>query len=215
MIPTNRSRIYSNKFVVAGGQPHVDAMIVNVVFTRVFNTGVFPDACRVWQAKAIADKTWMQFKLDFAAAHQEIRLTNQTVQKSGFHSANMMIEQRRGEEMQGTINVITQLTTATASDHGTVAMLTATNAKLASQLEAAQAYTKTLKDEIIALRENIKPAWQGQRPAKSTNKNKYVWSHGHQVHKDHTSATCKARKDGHQETVTKDNTMGGVEWGKE
>jgi hypothetical protein len=43
----------------------------------------------------IAGKTWAQFKLDFATAHHDFRLTNQTAQQSGFHSANMMIEQGR------------------------------------------------------------------------------------------------------------------------
>jgi hypothetical protein len=52
-----------------------------------------------------------------------------------------------------------------------VAMLTVTNAKLAFQLEEAQSYIKTLKDEILALKAKIKPAWQGQRPAKFTNNN--------------------------------------------
>jgi hypothetical protein len=53
-------------------------MIVNVAYTLVFNTGLFPDACRAWQSRAIARKTWAQFKLDFATAHREFRLTNQT-----------------------------------------------------------------------------------------------------------------------------------------
>jgi hypothetical protein len=78
-------------FAVAGGQPYGAAMIVNVAYTLVFNTGLFPDACRAWQSRAIAGKTWAQFKLDFATAHREFRLTNQTAQQSGFHSANMMI----------------------------------------------------------------------------------------------------------------------------
>jgi hypothetical protein len=141
-------------------------------------------------------------------------LTNQTAQQSGFHSANVMIEQGRGDNMQYTVNTIAQLATTMASDRGTVATLTATNAKLASHLEAAQAYIHMLKDEILALKVKIKPARQGQLPAKSTDSNTYCWSHGHQVHKDHASATCKARKDGHQEMATKENTTGGVAWGK-
>jgi predicted ATP-binding protein involved in virulence len=161
------------------------------------------------------DNTWLQFKLDFAMAHQEFRLTNQTAHQSGFHSDNMMIEQGHGDTMQHTVDAIAQLATAMASDRGTVATLTVTNAKLASQLEAAQAYIKMINDVILALKAKLKPAWQAQRPAKSTNKNTYCWSHGHQVHKDHTSSTFKARKDGHQEMATKENTMGGVTWGKE
>jgi hypothetical protein len=53
-------------------------MIVNVAFKLISNTGLFPDPCQAWQARAVADKKWMQFKRDFNVAHQEFRLTNQT-----------------------------------------------------------------------------------------------------------------------------------------
>jgi hypothetical protein len=43
-------------FTVAGGQPYGAAMIVNVAYTLIFNTGLFPDACRAWQSRAIAKK---------------------------------------------------------------------------------------------------------------------------------------------------------------
>jgi hypothetical protein len=56
-------------FAVAGGQPYGAAIIVNVAYTLVLNTGLFPDACRAWQSRAIAAKTWAQFKIDFATAH--------------------------------------------------------------------------------------------------------------------------------------------------
>jgi hypothetical protein len=80
-------------FVVTGGQPYRAAMIVNVAYTLVFNTGLFPDARRAWQSREILGKMWAQLKIDFATARREFRLTNQTAQQSGFHSANMMIEQ--------------------------------------------------------------------------------------------------------------------------
>jgi hypothetical protein len=89
----------------------------------------------------------------------------------------------------------------------TVAMLTVTNAKLASQVEAAEANIKTLADEILALKAKIKQASQVQRPAN------YCSPDGCQVHNDRTSATCKARKDIHPDTAPKDNTLGGVAWG--
>jgi hypothetical protein len=190
-------------------------MIVNVAYTLIFNTGLFPDACRAWQSRAIAGKTWAQFKIDFVTAHREFRLTNQTAQQSGFHSANMMIEQGRDKSMQDTAEAIAQLATATASDRGTVARLTTTNAKLATQLEAAHALIVQLKNEITTLRSNIKPAWQVQRPVKTTNNDSYCWSHGYQVAKSHMSATCNMKKSGHQDAATKGNTMGGFQWGKE
>jgi hypothetical protein len=190
-------------------------MIVNVAYTLVFNTGLFPNACRAWQSRAIAEKTWAQFKIDFATAHREFRLTNQTAQQSGFHSANTMIEQGRYDSMQETVDAISQLATATASDRGTVATLTTTNAKLANQLEAAHALIAQLKNEIATLKNKIKPAWQGQRPPKTIDNDSYCWSHGYQVAKSHTSATCNMKKNGHQDAATKIDTMGGVQWGKE
>jgi hypothetical protein len=202
-------------FAVAGGHPYGAAMIVNVAYTLVFNTGLFPDACRAWQSRAITGKTWAQFKIDFATAHREFRLTNQTAQQSGFHSANMMIEQGRDDSIQDTVNAIAQLATATASDRGTVGTLTTTNAKLANQLEAAHALIAQLKKEIATLKNKIKPAWQGQRPVRTTNNNSYCWSHGYQVAKSHTSATCNMKMSGHQNAATNIDTMGGVQWGKE
>jgi hypothetical protein len=193
---------------VAGGQPYGAAMIVNVAYTLVFNTGLFLDARRAWQSRAIAGKTWAQFKLDFATAHREFCLTNQTAQQSGFHSANMMIEQGHEETTQDTVDAIAQLATATASDRGTVATLTTTNAKLATQLEAAQAQIVQLKDEITALKNRIKPAWQGQRPIKTTNNDSYCWSHDYQVAKSHTSATCNMKKRGHKDAATKEQPHG-------
>jgi hypothetical protein len=135
----------------------------------VFNTGLFPDACHAWQSRAIAAKTWARFKIDFSTAHREFRLTNQTAQQSGFHSANMMIEQGRDDSIQETAESIAQLATATASDRGMVATLTTTNAKLANQLEADHALITQLKSEITTLKIKIKPVWQGQRPARTTN----------------------------------------------
>jgi hypothetical protein len=43
-------------FAVAGGQPYGNAMIINVAYTLIFNTRLFPDACRAWQSRAIAEK---------------------------------------------------------------------------------------------------------------------------------------------------------------
>jgi hypothetical protein len=202
-------------FAVAGGQPYGEAMIVNIAYTFVFNTGLFPEACRAWQSRAIAANTWAQFKIDFATAHREFRLTNQNAQQPGFHSANMMIEQGRDDSIQETAEAIAQLATATASDRGMAATLTTTNAKLANQLEAAHAIIAQLKSEIATLKIKIKPVWQVQRPARTTNNDIYCCSRGYQVAKSHTSATCNVRKTGHQEAATNIDTMGGVQWGKE
>jgi hypothetical protein len=53
-------------------------MIVNVAKNIVFNTGLHPDACRAWQLRALAAKTWAQLKIDVATAHGEFLRTNKT-----------------------------------------------------------------------------------------------------------------------------------------
>jgi TolA-binding protein len=63
-----------------------------------------------------------------------------------------MTEQGSKETMQDTVDAIAQMETATASDRGTVATLTTTNANHATQLEAAQAQIDQLKDKIEALK---------------------------------------------------------------
>jgi predicted RNase H-like nuclease (RuvC/YqgF family) len=93
----------------------------------------------------------------------------------------MMIEQGRDDSMQETAESIAQLDTATASNQDTVATLTNTNTKLANQREAVHAFIAQLKSEIATLKNKIKPAWQGQRPARTTKNDSYFWSHGYQV----------------------------------
>jgi hypothetical protein len=117
--------------------------------------------------------------------------------------------------MNDTAEAIAQLATATASDRSIVAILNTTNAKLATQLEAANALIAQLKKEIATLKNKIKPAWQGKRPIRTMNNDSYCWSHGYQVAKSHTSATCNMKKSGHQDTAIKSNMMGGIQWGKE
>jgi predicted RNase H-like nuclease (RuvC/YqgF family) len=93
----------------------------------------------------------------------------------------MMIERHSPQSINETAEAIAQLTTVTASDRSTVATLTTTNAKLASQLEADNALIAQLKNEIATLKNNIKPAWQRQRPVRTTNNDSYCWSQGYQV----------------------------------
>jgi hypothetical protein len=169
--------------VVAVGQPYGAATIVNVAYTPIFSTGLFPDACRAWESRVIARKTWAQFKLNFATANREFRLTNQTAQQSGFHSTNMMIEESGDESMQDTVNAISQLATATASYRDIVETLTTPNVKLATQLEAAHAKIAQLKNEIATLKNKSNPAWKGQRPIKTTNNDSYCCLYGYQVAK--------------------------------
>jgi hypothetical protein len=157
----------ARSFSVAGGQPYGNVMIINFAYTLIFNTGLFTDVCRAWKPRVVSEKTWSQSKINLSTSYREFRLTNQTAQQSGFHSASMMIEKGHSESIQDNDDAIAQLETAAASDRGTVATLTTTNAILATQLEADHALISQLNNEIATLKNKIKPAWQGQRPVKT------------------------------------------------
>jgi hypothetical protein len=44
---------------------------INVGYANIFATGHFISACRWWNEKLLADKTWAQFRAHFAAAHRQ------------------------------------------------------------------------------------------------------------------------------------------------
>jgi hypothetical protein len=43
----------------------------------------------------------------------------------------------------------------------------------------------------------------------------YCWSHGYLVHSQHTSANCRNKKEGHIDTATRTNNLGGSQRGKQ
>jgi hypothetical protein len=94
-------------------------------------------------------------------------------------------------------------------------IITVANSKLTMHLEASQAYIKKLKEDITDFKVKMNPVRQGHIPAKIRSNNNYCKSHGYQVHKDYTSVTFKAKKDGHKTEAMKSNRMDGVKWGKE
>ena len=49
------------------------------------------------------------------------------------------------------------------------------------------------------------------RVTKHSHPGNYCWTHGHWVSKDHTSATCGNKAEGHKNDATLTNTMGGSE----
>jgi hypothetical protein len=55
----------------AGGVPIGPSKQINVGYAKIFATGHFMSACRHWNEKPAAQKTWTHFKSHFAAAHRQ------------------------------------------------------------------------------------------------------------------------------------------------
>jgi hypothetical protein len=73
-------------------------------------------------------QTWDNFKSSFAEAHSDLRLSQQTTQGAGFHSANNAMESFVTETADAFANL------ATTSDCQLMADLAATNKALLQQL---------------------------------------------------------------------------------
>jgi hypothetical protein len=66
----------------AGGLPIGPSQQINVGYTKIFATGHFMSACRCWNKKPAADKTWTNFKCRFTAAHRQHKQSKSVTSKS-------------------------------------------------------------------------------------------------------------------------------------
>jgi hypothetical protein len=168
-------------------------------------------ACRRWNEKPAATKTWTHFKSHFAAAHrQHKQMKWETAAHAGFHSANASMTQTEDHMADATIGALTNLATATAADRGVVAALTQANARLVKQLEETSSELR----ELRALHHQERRDRRGPRIVNATANN-YCWTHGYKVGRTHTSLTCTTHNPGHKTEATRDDNMGGSQANKE
>jgi hypothetical protein len=168
-------------------------------------------ACRRWNEKTAAEKTWTHFKSHFAAAHrQHKQMKWETVAHAGFHSANAAMTQTEDHMAEDTIGALANLATATAADRGVVAALTQAISCLAKQLEETSSELRELK----ALLHQERLDRRGPRNVNAAA-NTYCWTHGYKVGKTHTSLTCNTRNPGHKAEATRTDNIGGSQANKE
>ena len=170
-------------YAIAGGSPYTVSQIVSNAYNLVFNTGMFPEACREWRLKPEADKTWETFKTDFAVAHIDLRNLRHTSQTGGYQQANQLMEVFATETADAFLN----LATATAADRDSIRTLTTAIEALTKQVALQGEENRTLRAHL-----GNKTTTSQKDPEKKRNKNNnYCWTHGHDCHDTHTSATCK------------------------
>jgi hypothetical protein len=121
----------------AAGAAYTPSQIVAISYNLIFATGMFPEACHKWRRRVTNTQTWRNFKADFAAAHQDYRDSQLTSRQSGYQSANNAATDADHTSfvIQGTVDAIANLATATALDRSTVARLAETNASQNAKIE--------------------------------------------------------------------------------
>jgi hypothetical protein len=184
---------------------------INVGYAKIFATGHFMSACRRWNEKPLAEKTWAQFKSHFAAARrQHKQMQGESAATAGYHSANAAVGQTEDQMAESTIGALANLATATATDRGVVATLTEANARLVQQLEDNSNELRELK----ALIKKERFEKRGQRSF-TPPPNNYCWTHGYKVANTHTNLSCSFPKQGHKIEATRADNMGGSQANKE
>jgi hypothetical protein len=191
----------------SGGIPLGEAQQISTAYSKIFATGILMSACRRWNEKADADKTWVNFKAHFAAAYrQHKQMQVESAGTSGY--ANAAVAQTEDAMVEATIGALANLATATASDRGIVSTLTEANASLIKQLADSAKALKEVKE--ILKKERAERGHVGRpRAVYTPHPTNYCWSHGYKLSAAHTSASCSYPKPGHKRDATKDNNMGG------
>ena len=116
-------------YASAGDTSYTLAQVVGIAFQLVLQTGIFND-CKLWRIQPADVKTWTHFKEFFASAHQEWLELQTTTAGAVFQSGNHAYQSANYVYQNEMVEAIANLATATASDHASVAALTATNSTL-------------------------------------------------------------------------------------
>jgi hypothetical protein len=78
----------------AADAPYTPKQVVAIAYNIAFQTGMFTEGCRDWCKQVDANKTWQNFKTNFATAHQDLCKLQLTLQTAGYHSANNAFHDR-------------------------------------------------------------------------------------------------------------------------
>ena len=121
--------------------------------------------------------------------------------------------------MEGTHNALINLATEAASDRETMMSKCKTMANLAKNISAL---TKQLQqaNTVYNRGSGIPVDRKGQANPKWVNGKHvcdvggYCWTHRHCVDIIHDSRTCRSKREGHMENVTRADNMGGNPYGK-
>jgi hypothetical protein len=132
-------------FAEAGGVSIGAAQKLSSAYSKIFKSGKFNSACRRWDEKLEADKTWNNFKIQFATAYFKHRqMQVEILGDQGY--ANTAVTQTGEDDLgEQALGAFANLATATAVDRGVVAQLTKTKCRLAKQLEDNATSLKEVK----------------------------------------------------------------------
>jgi hypothetical protein len=193
------------RFAAAAAKPIVDTALARMGYQLILKTGLFPDGCREWRLFPDADQTFAQLKRHFARQDRD-RVELATTATAGYNGTAFHVQPAPTAPPS---QFLTPDPAHTATPGTTLAATDAT-ALAATVLPSGPALIALLM-ELQSLRAAAKGPTPAPRPS-GTNpvvKRGYCWTHGSTTNADHSSATCKNKAPGHQDTATWRNQLGG------
>jgi hypothetical protein len=203
---------YFVDFAEAGGVAIGAAQKLSSAYSKIFKSGKFNSACRRWDEKLEADKTWSTFKIHFAAAYRQHRqMQGEIIGSQAF--ANAAVTQASEDDLaEQALGAFAYLATATTVDRNVVVQMTEANSRLAKKLEDNATSFKEVNALLKKERAERASGGNTDRPpcrSFTSSSENYCWSHGYKLARTHTVQTCMYPKEGHQREATKTNNMGG------
>ena len=163
----------------SGKTSYTGEQVLSNTINIIYQTGVYELPCKEWHNKTATYKTWNNFKLHFAEAHNELRNTPATATNLGY---------------AGHMNTQSQMEMANYIEDN---HKTPDNPTLKSLVDSL----KTLTFEIKSLKQNTNKK-STSRSTSLVENGTYCWTHGFFIGASHTSATCRSSKPGHRSEAT-------------
>ena len=218
----------------AGHAPYTSSQAVNMAYIILSKTGKFETSLREWIRKPQVDKTWVNFKAHFTAAHKELKKLGSIAinNTATFQQANL-IQQMVAHAMQ---DVLQQHIDETGVKETFVPPTEPTRPPEIQQANAVQQPSandqviplmmqqmKSMQDMMLAMQNNMNTmctntngnnfnpnGFNNNNRQKNLNgggkERKYCWTHGWCFH---DGRECTRKAQGHQDNATLHNRMKG------
>jgi hypothetical protein len=215
------------KLAAAAGKPYTNEQIMEKTYTIVYDCGLYYEELKDWKKKTPAQKTYQLFQSHVKAAQKEYRLQQRTSKRSGYGLATQELVAATEHFAYFMAQAEAKETTANALSQEKEQNAVAKEQRLLREL--ADIRTLLIQQGTCVPVNNQQlniPAPTGNPGAPARKRRKdtggYCWTHGYFVTATHTSATCAThtsamcatKRLSHIDTATRENNMGGSQYGK-
>eukprot|EP00957_Ditylum_brightwellii_P179473 13671883-Ditylum_brightwellii.AAC.1 len=119
---------------VAAGMPYLDIQLVTKTYDLIYKTGIHNNACKEWNRRAMARKTYARLQEHFTTAHRELRQLQAAARQLGYTANNAKYVEQEDDMQHRTVKALTNLADTTTGDHAAMANLFESNTELANQV---------------------------------------------------------------------------------